>query len=464
MMIRIFKHYVPATLVFVAVLECIALFVAADLAWRWRLAQAGLEITSTPSRLGELLTYTGIVYLVMLSVGLYQVECYRSWQQSTVRLLAAQGISLVLLALVFYLFPNVETWRSVFLPAVLIATPLIVLLRVVFGRIIAWDRFRRRIVVIGAGKRALRLQELQASKPQAGFAIAEFIRMSPAELDVPDAKPLEKVENLGDLMERLKAEELVLAVDERRGGLPISHLLEAKMRGSMVSDLAGFLERETGRVDLATLNPSFLIFSDGFLAGRFWSGIVKRTFDVLISLLLLLFSAPLLLLTALLVKLTSAGPVLYQQERVGQYGKTFKVLKFRSMRTDAEKDGKPQWAQKGDSRVTAVGRVIRATRIDELPQIVNILRGDMSFVGPRPERPFFVDELSREVPYFQERHMVKPGLTGWAQINYPYGASTEDARHKLEYDLYYVKNYTLFLDLLIVVQTVRVILWQDGVR
>ena len=239
--------------------------------------------------------------------------------------------------------------------------------------------------------------------------------------------------------------------------------MRVKTKGVDVADFSSFLEREMGRVDLDTLNPSWLIFSDGFSAGRRLSSIAKRAFDIVASLLLLVVGLPLIGLFALLVKLESDGPAFFRQKRVGLYGQEFTLIKLRSMRSDAEAGGS-KWAEKDDPRITRVGRFIRMVRIDELPQVWSVLKGEMSFVGPRPEVPAFVTMLDKELPYYAERHVVKPGITGWAQINYPYGASTEDARHKLEYDLYYAKNYTPFLDLLILIQTARVILWPEGAR
>jgi sugar transferase (PEP-CTERM system associated) len=231
-----------------------------------------------------------------------------------------------------------------------------------------------------------------------------------------------------------------------------------------VNEVSTFLERETGRIDLRSVNPSWLIFSDGFSSGRRLSAFAKRIFDVLVSLILVALTAPLVLITMLGIKLESKGPALYRQARIGLYGESFDVLKLRSMCTDAEVDGKAQWAQKNDPRVTRIGKIIRKLRIDELPQLWNVLRGDMSFVGPRPERPEFVSGLEEKLTYYAERHMVKPGITGWAQINYPYGASLQDSRAKLEYDLYYAKNYTPFLDIVILLQTLRVVLWPEGAR
>jgi sugar transferase (PEP-CTERM system associated) len=255
-----------------------------------------------------------------------------------------------------------------------------------------------------------------------------------------------------------------LALEERRNALPLQDLLRIKTTGVHVNDISSFLERETGRVDLDSVNPSWLIFSDGFSSGRRLSGIAKRLFDVVASAILVALTFPIILLFALLVKLESRGPAVYRQQRVGRYGVPFNVIKLRSMRQDAEAEGKAIWAAEDDPRITRIGWFIRKFRIDELPQTWCVLKGEMSFVGPRPERPEFVADLEQQLPYFAERHMVKPGITGWAQINYPYGASIDDSRQKLEYDLYYAKNYTPFLDLLILLQTARVILWPDGVR
>jgi sugar transferase (PEP-CTERM system associated) len=237
-----------------------------------------------------------------------------------------------------------------------------------------------------------------------------------------------------------------------------------KTTGVHVNDLSSFLERETGRVDLDSLNPSWLIFSDGFSAGRRLSSSAKRLFDVVVSALILLLFWPIVLVTAVLIKLESKGPVFFRQRRIGLYGQPFEILKLRSMRDDAEVDGIAVWAMEDDPRVTRVGAIIRKLRIDELPQCWSVLKGEMSFVGPRPERPTFVADLEARLPYYAERHVVKPGITGWAQIHYPYGASVEDARQKLEYDLYYAKNYTPFLDVVILLQTMRVILWPEGAR
>jgi sugar transferase (PEP-CTERM system associated) len=290
------------------------------------------------------------------------------------------------------------------------------------------------------------------------------VSMTGAERAVKGAVSRDSLSSLADHVVALRAGEVVLAMQERRNALPLADLLRVKTTGVHVNEMASFIERETGRVDLATTNPSQLIFSDGFSAGQRISKVSKRLFDILASLAVLIVGLPLIIIAGIAVKLDSKGPVFYRQPRVGLYGEPYNIVKIRSMRTDAEAAGKAVWASENDPRITRVGHIIRKLRIDELPQTWCVLKGEMSFVGPRPERPSFVDELEQQMPFYAERHMVKPGLTGWAQINYPYGASVEDARVKLEYDLYYAKNYSPFLDLLILLQTVRVVLWPEGAR
>jgi sugar transferase (PEP-CTERM system associated) len=255
---------------------------------------------------------------------------------------------------------------------------------------------------------------------------------------------------------------MVIAIDDRRKGLPVNEILDCKMEGIRILEEGTFLERQLGKIRLDALHPSQVIFSDGFTQAVL-KKTEKRILDVAIASLLLLVSMPLFLLAAMAIFLESGGPVLYRQQRVGLRGQTFDIFKFRSMRVDAERNG-PVWAAQGDSRTTRVGRIIRRFRIDELPQLLNVLKGDMSFVGPRPERPEFVADLARAIPYYELRHHVKPGITGWAQISYPYGASIKDAREKLQYDLYYLKNYSIFLDINILLQTAQVILLGKGVR
>jgi len=323
----------------------------------------------------------------------------------------------------------------------------------------------RRVLVLVAGDAAQEIEKLRRRSDFSGLTLIGFVSLNGDERLVSPDKIIHAKADLSALVRQHFVDEIVVAVKDRRKKLPVHELLECKMLGVEVIDQATFFERQLGKVRLDVLNPSWLIFSDGFGGGSMKYR-VKRAFDVLASLLLLALVWPLMLLTMLAIYAESGfkGTIFYRQVRVGEMCRNFEVIKFRSMREDAEKDGVAQWATTNDSRVTRVGNFIRKTRIDELPQLLNVLRGDMSFVGPRPERPQFVGQLNESIPYYKERHMVKPGITGWAQIRYPYGASEEDAREKLQYDLYYVKNYSLFLDFAIFLQTAEVILWGKGAR
>jgi sugar transferase (PEP-CTERM system associated) len=460
-LIRLFKHYVPHSVLLLGVIDFLLLLGAGEAGWLLRLWQ--IEGTADPNvqRLPHLLTFALVLQLAMVGVGSYGVDALRSMRLAAARLVVSVSLGVLLLALVFFLFPALTFWRSNLLYAMGFALALLFLARLLFGRALGNEAFKRRILVLGAGPRAARLEALSRTEG-AGFAIAGYVGMNDGPQAVPHATNRDDIANLTALVVRLRVAEVVLALEERRNALPLADLLRIKTTGVHVNEFSSFIERETGRVDLDSVNPSWLIFSDGFSSGRRLSAAGKRLFDIVVSGLILLVFAPLILLTALAVKLESKGPAFFRQRRVGLYGQSFELVKLRSMREDAEVGGKAVWAQKDDPRVTRVGSVIRKLRIDELPQAWTVLTGKMSLVGPRPERPQFVADLEARLPYYAERHVVKPGITGWAQINFPYGASVEDARQKLEYDLYYAKNYTPFLDLLILLQTVRVVLFPAG--
>jgi sugar transferase (PEP-CTERM system associated) len=461
-MIRLFKHYIPHAVVLLGLIDIVLLFLAADFGWRLRAGQIGIEAGTIASRFWQLTGYTGIIMLAMIAVGVYGSEALRSMRFATARLLVATSLGIIALAFVDFLFGGQNFWRSVLAYAMAGSIIVLVMNRLVVGGILGASAFRRRVLVLGAGDRAMRLQQL-SERPESGFVIVGNVAMTESVPVIEQAIARSAISNLTLYVENLGVSEVVLALEERRNSLPLSDLLRIKTTGVHVNDFSSFIERETGRVDLDTVNPSWLIFSDGFSSGRAISSAAKRLFDITASLLLLILAAPVIALFALMVKIDSKGPAFYRQPRVGLYGQLFDVIKLRSMRTDAEVGG-AQFAQENDPRVTRLGRFIRKVRIDELPQTWSVLKGEMSFVGPRPERPQFVAELEEQLPFYAERHMVKPGITGWAQINYPYGANLEDSRHKLEYDLYYAKNYTPFLDLLILLQTLRVVLWHEGAR
>ncbi len=462
-MFRLFKHYVPHAVVWLALIEFFALLGSAEGAWHLYAHQAGFDPGALGDRWVPLATFGLSNSLAMMATGMYGNEGLRSMRFATARLLAAISLGVIFLSVLGFLLPTATLWRANSLYAMIFAIAALFVIRLALTQSGGAEAFRRRILVLGAGPRAARLAAL-ADAPGSGLDMVGFVAMSAAEKTVPGAISRETIDNLSDHVVALRAGEVVLALEERRNALPLNDLLRVKTTGVHVNDIASFIERETGRVDLATTNPSGLIFSDGFSAGQRISKVGKRLFDIAASLIVLVVGLPLIVIAGIAVMLDSRGPVFYRQPRVGLFGEPYDIFKIRSMRTDAEASGKAVWASENDPRVTRVGRIIRKLRIDELPQTWCVLKGDMSFVGPRPERPSFVEELEAQLPYYAERHMVKPGLTGWAQINYPYGASVEDARVKLEYDLYYAKNYSPFLDLLILLQTVRVVLWPEGAR
>jgi sugar transferase (PEP-CTERM system associated) len=322
----------------------------------------------------------------------------------------------------------------------------------------------RRVLVFGAGEHALAVRRaLDRSDPNA-YIVGFYPSPTEEMVKVPTDRLLSNARSLTDTARSLKVDEIVVALSERRGGaMPLRELLDCKLYGVKVLDLASHFEQTLGQIRLDALRAGWLIFGDGFRQG-FFRTTIKRLFDIAFAGLLFVAALPVMILAMLAIAFESGFPIFYRQERVGINGRLFNVIKFRSMRTDAEKDGRPRWASGNDSRVTRVGRFIRKTRIDELPQLLNVLKGDMSLVGPRPERPFFVDQLTREIPFYAVRHSVKPGVTGWAQVRYHYGSSVEDSAEKLQYDLYYVKNHTLFLDLVVLFETVGVVLTGKGAQ
>jgi sugar transferase (PEP-CTERM system associated) len=462
-MIRLFKHYVPHAVLFLGLLDVALLIAAAEIAYSIRLHQLGSIVEPIVDRLPQLFTFALSLETAMIAVGVYGADALQSLRRAVARILVAISLGVIFLSVLFFLSPAITFWRSNLFYAMGIAAVSLIAIRILLGKMLGSHVFKRRVVVLGAGPRAARLKALQ-QQPGSAFVVVGYVSMSEANRVIPEAIARDAIYNLADHVVLLNASEVVLALEERRNALPLKDLLRIKTTGVHVNDISTFLERETGRVDLQSVNPSWLIFSDGFSSGRMLSGVFKRMFDITASLLLLLLAGPVILLTALAVKLESKGPAFYRQRRVGLYGVGFDCLKLRSMRQDAEVNGQAVWAEKDDPRITRIGRFIRKVRIDELPQCWSVLKGEMSFVGPRPERPQFVEDLEQQLPYYAERHMVKPGITGWAQINYPYGASIEDSRQKLEYDLYYAKNYSPFLDLLILLQTIRVVLWPEGAR
>ena len=465
MAIRIFQHYWHLHLAVLAVIEAAIFFCAPYAGLFIRLGEPGID------NVGGLMVYRGLLFALVMFVCMAAMGLYNARQRSRLAGLLARVAASVLtgtliLAVIFYLFPDLEIGRGALLLSTAISFAAVVLVRTIWDTLVDEDLFKRRVLVYGAGRRAGSIARLRRRSDRRGFVTVGYL---PAAGDAPseigENEKISRPADLLDLCARSRVDEIVVAMDDRRQQFPMDQLLECRLEGVEITELVSFLERETGKVRLDILNPSWMIFSEGFRQGRVHATL-ERIFDMVASLALLIPATPVMLLTALAIKLTE-GPrasVFYRQVRVGQYGKPFRLLKFRSMSENAEADGKPQWAQKNDNRVTRVGSLIRRTRIDELPQILNVLRGEMSFVGPRPERPEFVAELNERIPYYRERHSIKPGITGWAQLCYPYGSSEQDATEKLQYDLFYVKNHSLLFYIAILVQTVEVIVWRKGAR
>lgn len=399
----------------------------------------------------------------MAAFGLYQPYSRLQRTELLLRLTLSFGFGGVGLFVLYYLVPQSYIGRGVLAMALGLGFIGVVAARYLVLQLFGAQAFKRRVLVYGAGRNANLINtRLRRVSDRRAFLIVGFLPISGQAEEVEESQLVRSPELLQAVAERLGIHEIVVAPDERRGGLPMEQLLACAQRGIAVTDLTAFFEREAGKIKLSVLNPSTLVFSGGFdhsLPRR----LSKRAFDIAAAIILLLLAWPAMLLVALAIFLESGAPVLYRQVRVGQSGRDFSLIKFRSMRTDAEKNG-AQWAQKNDDRITRVGHFIRLTRLDELPQLFNVLSGDMSFVGPRPERPQFVDQLCQEIRYYDIRHSVKPGLTGWAQLRYPYGASVKDAEEKLKFDLFYVKNQGLILDLMILLQTVEVVMFRRGAR
>jgi sugar transferase (PEP-CTERM system associated) len=403
------------------------------------------------------------VLVGLTAMGLYHPRQRLKVEGVLIRVVAGLAVAAIGLAVLYYVVPPLALWRGWWLLSVVFALLFLAASRAVFLRIADQDLFRRRVVVYGAGTRASKLLQLRRRSDQRGFQIVAFLPVPDEPHVIQDDRVDCSPGSLSALASKHQAEEIVIAMDDRRRSFPIRDLLDCKFAGIDVVDILSFLERESGKVNIDLLNPSWMIFSEGFT--RRSSRLVQfRIFDLAVSVAVLLLSWPVMVVTALAIFFEDGSPILYRQKRVGMLGQEFELLKFRSMTKDAEQGTGARWAQRDDTRVTKVGAIIRKLRFDELPQLLNVVKGDMRLIGPRPERPEFVEDLSQRIPYYHERHCVKPGLSGWAQLCYPYGSSEKDALEKLQFDLYYVKNQSLIFDLMILVQTVEVVLWGKGAR
>jgi sugar transferase (PEP-CTERM system associated) len=396
---------------------------------------------------------------------LYDFIVMHDRSELVLRLVQALGLAWIALALSFYLYPGLMLGRGVSLIALPLALTLMVGWRVSIHWFLGHPDIGERILIVGSGNLAVEVAREVLNRPDAGYRIVGFVGTDSDLLGKSLINPrvIGLTAELEQIVQREDIDRIVVAMGERRGQLPTDRLLRLSLAGEVsIEEGATFYERVTGRVSLNMMRPSWLIFTGRGRQAKV-AAFVRATLHRLVALIGAIVSLPIAALTAILIKIDSRGPIFYKQERVGMNGRHFVLMKFRSMRVDAEKSG-PVWASKGDDRTTRVGRVIRKIRVDEIPQFWNILKGEMSFVGPRPERPHFVAQLAEEIPYYEQRHLITPGLTGWAQIKYPYGASVEDARQKLQYDLFYIKNHSLVLDAIILFETVKIILFGRGAQ
>ena len=454
------------TYVYLGLVEAIVFFLASQVG---AFARYGWQLPPDVSLLSCIAT--GILFSVgmsvaMISMGLYQRGAQAQEAAFVVRLGLAFVLGTALLAVAFYAVPALFMGRGVIGLSLVFSFIGISVVRELFGRLVTADSRKRRVLVLGAGVNAQSIADLVARDQNLTFTVAGYIPLPRSHPMVDPALTLATERPLVELAIEHGIDELVVAADDRRGKLPVDDLVDCKLCGFEVLDLLSFFEKELQIVKIDLLHPSWIFFAPtGFRMGL--PGLVaKRLFDLAAATLMLVIASPIMLGVAIasLIESRFRDPILYHQVRVGQHGNLFRVHKFRSMRVDAEADGVARWASHNDSRITPLGHFIRKTRLDELPQIFNVLKGQMSLVGPRPERPEFVQKLSASIPYYGERHRVKPGVTGWAQLLYSYGSDEEDARRKLEYDLYYVKHAGLMLDLVILLQTVEVVIFGKGAR
>jgi len=464
-MIHIFSHYVPGRLIVLAAVDALVLIIAAYVGIFLHISESGVVMAGSGSAASiQALTFALCMMIAISSMGLYQPDLWSDSQSIGVRVTAAFLVGFAATALIAYMVPGYRLGLTALGGALVVALAGSVLARSAFHKWNGVSAFKSRVLVLGTGSRAMKLSEYAQRSPN--HRVIGFVSLQPSKHYVPMQHVLSMApgDSLLSIVRRYTIDQIVVAIRDRRGGgFPVQQLLECKMKGIRIVELPTFFEQEYRQVLLESLNPSWMLLGDGFqqdIVGN----VVKRLFDLIMSSVLLLITLPIMLIAALCIYLESGVPVLYRQQRVGQGGRVFTVFKLRSMGIDAENGGAPKWASLNDDRATGVGRSIRKWRIDELPQIFNVLRGDMSFVGPRPERPAFVDQLEKQIPYYALRLSAKPGITGWAQVRYQYGASVDDAIEKLQYDLYYVKNRCLFLDLMIMLATVEVVLSGRGAR
>ncbi len=428
----------------------------------WYFKGSGIFFIDVVDCARQALAVTIVFQLCLYFFDLYDLSKDISLPDTLTNIAQAFGFGCIALAVVFYLLPDLLIPTRIFWAGFLVICLNVFSLRYFYFYILRKRMFVQVVIIIGTGKLANDISREIEGKRDSGYRVLGFIGKEDPGFNPNNAPVFSALEDFNDYLNSRKINRIVVAVDDRRGTIPIQTLIQCKMQGISIDQGVDFFERIAGKVLVEKLDPSWIFFSDGFGFSR-WKRSLKRILDISLAFPLFILALPILIFSAIIIKFESAGPVFYLQERVGEHSSVFKLIKLRSMHQDAEKNG-AVWAAVNDNRVTRFGAFMRKTRIDELPQLWNVLKGEMSLVGPRPERPVFVEKLVKIIPYYDIRHATKPGVTGWAQVCYPYGASTEDALRKLEFDLYYLKNSTVVLDLFIIFKTVKTILFRKGSR
>lgn len=467
--VRVFNHHIHASFYWLALVDT-ALFALALYAGTYIYCFVELEPGIFQSNIPEIqsraMIFALVTVLCLFAMGLYEARMREGSLGVLVRTLGGFAVASVLTIGIFLLLPEFQFWRGVMLYTFLLSISANLISRLAFSNVADLDQFKSRVLVYGSGTAASTITSAMRRKSdRQGFNIIGFVRVDGEEPKVTGERIINLRQPLADYARQTEIDHIVVALDNKRDQTPTDELFKCRLQGVKVLNLVNFFEREAGKILVDFATPGWMTLTED-LRSNTSPSLTKRSFDILASFVLLMGTWPLMLLTALAIWYEDGfkAPIFFSQERVGLNGKAFRVLKFRSMSVDAEEDGKARWATTNDSRVTRVGAFIRRTRMDELPQIFNVLSGEMAFIGPRPERPEFVKQLVEKIPYYSTRHAVKPGITGWAQLCYPYGASEEDARQKLQFDLYYVKNQSLFLDFMVTLSTVEVVLFGKGAR
>ena len=465
--VRVFNHHVHASFYWLALVDMLA-FILAFYAgtYLYFFYEPGSFYNQLPQIPARATLFAAVTVISLYAMGLYEPRMREGASGVLLRTVGGFVAATMVMSVIFYALPELHLWRGIYFYTVLVALSSSLVSRSVFHNLTKLEQLKSRVLVYGAGQAASTITSaMRRQADRQGFTIVGFVRTGGEDSSVGDERVINLRGSLAEYTRQAHIDQVVVALDDKRDLLEMDELFRCRMQGVKVVDLVTFFEQEAGKILVDFTTPGWMAFNEGFKCSAA-SKSAKRWFDIGASALLLLVSWPVMLLATLAIWLEDgfSAPIFFYQERVGLHGRRFKVIKFRSMSVDAEGDGKARWATKNDSQVTRVGAFIRKTRIDELPQIFNVLAGNMTLVGPRPERPEFVKELAEGIPYYNVRHCVKPGITGWAQLSYPYGASKNDARQKLQFDLYYVKNHSLFLDFTIFLNTVEVVLFGKGAR